>query len=225
VVQAPKSPDSKPSLKTVAALAAAAVAARTDVGEAGGQRKARSPLGSNSFRRLLAVSVALGAALGSVEVAVPVAATRWGIAVYSGFLLGAFALGSVGGGLWFGRRDWRRPPEDRYLIALLVLALALAPPALARAPAELAPLLALAGVGFGPATIALFEALDVAAPEAATEALTWVTTAEALGTALGASAAGFASARAGAWTPYALASVVLALASAGALIARRRRRA
>jgi ABC-2 type transport system permease protein len=59
--------------------------------------------------------------------------------------------------------------------------------------------LVIAGVGFGPATIALFEAVDVFAAQSATEALTWVTTAGALGTALGASASGFASIRLGSW--------------------------
>jgi predicted MFS family arabinose efflux permease len=180
-----------------------------------------SPIASRAFRRLLAVSAALGSSLGLVEVAVPAAATRWGIAAYSGFLLGAFALGSVAGGLWFGRRDWRRPADERYLLAVLILAVALAPPAVATMPAVLAPLLVIAGLGFGPATIALFEALDILAPQCATEALTWVTTAEALGTALGASASGFASTHLGSWAPYAAASLLLSLASTLALARRR----
>src|SRR5205823_6802448 len=74
-----------------------------------------------TMHSLLAVSVALGIALGLVEVAVPAAATRWGDATYSGILLGMFALGSVGGGLWFGHRHWRRPAEQRYLLAVVAL--------------------------------------------------------------------------------------------------------
>jgi predicted MFS family arabinose efflux permease len=212
-------PSSPLAVAAVAALASAAVAAPEDEpsSQSTEPRQTRSPLASGGFRRLLAVSVALGAALGLVEVAVPAAATRWHVAAFSGFLLGCFALGSVVGGLWFGRRDWRRPSEQRYLLAVVVLAVALAPPLVATAPAELAPLLLAAGLAFGPATIALFEALDVLAPDSAIESLTWVTTAEALGTAMGATASGFASARVGTWAPYAIASAVLSLASGLAL--------
>jgi MFS family permease len=77
---------------------------------------------------LLVVEAALGVALGLVEVAVPATATQWGDTAYSGFLLGAFALGGAAGGLWFGRHDWRSSPERRYLVAVLILALALMPP-------------------------------------------------------------------------------------------------
>jgi MFS family permease len=181
-----------------------------------------SPLGSSAMRALLVVSIALGAALGFVEVAVPAAATRWGAATFSGFLLGAFALGSVAGGLWFGRRNWRRRPEERYLGAVFLLALALAPPLLATNPETLAPLLFIAGLGYGPATISLFEALDALAPAHATEALTWVTTAEAVGTAFGAAASGWATASLGTWSPFAVASAVLIAATVGAFAWRRR---
>ncbi len=78
---------------------------------------------------------------------------------YAGFLLGAFALGSVAGGLWFGRQPWLRPPQQRYLLA-----------------------------------------------------------AEALGTAAGAAAAGAASVWLGTWAPFAIASVVLAVPAAAALL-------
>lgn len=180
-----------------------------------------SPLRSNAMRTLLGVSVALGAALGLVEVAVPAAATRWGAASSSGLLLSAFALGSVAGGLWFGRRDWRGRPEERYLVAVLLLALALAPPLFATSAVTLAPLLFVAGLGYGPATISLFEALDSLASSRTTEALTWVTTAEAAGTAMGAAASGWATADLGTWSPFAIASAVLVVATLGALAWRR----
>jgi predicted MFS family arabinose efflux permease len=183
-----------------------------------------SPLGSSAMRALLVVSVALGAALGFVEVAVPAAATRWGAAALSGFLLGAFALGSVAGGLWFGRRNWRRSPDERYLSAVFLLALALAPPLLATNSVTLAPLLFIAGLAYGPATISLFEALDAVAPSRTTEALTWVTTAEAAGVAIGAAASGWATASLGTWSPFALASAVLVAATVGAFAWRRRGR-
>ena len=143
------------------------------------------------MRALLVVSVALGAALGFVEVAVPAAATQWELVRYSGLLLASIALGSIVGGLWFGRRQWRREAQERYLIAALVLAVALAPLALASNAGALAALLFVAGLSFGPATISLFEALDAVAPSGSTEALTWVTTAESAGIAIGAAVSGW----------------------------------
>lgn len=99
---------------------------------------------------LLAVSVALGGALGLIEVAVPAAADGWGARSLSGVLLGAFALGSAIGGLWFGRRVWTASPERRYLTSLVVLSLGLAPLALAWSPLSLGLLLVPAGLAYGP---------------------------------------------------------------------------
>jgi predicted MFS family arabinose efflux permease len=172
---------------------------------------------------LLAVSVALGAAFGLIEVAVPAAATRWHATAYSGLLLAAFAMGSIIGGLWFGHRCWRQSPEQRYLIALLLLATALVPLLAATDAATLAPLLIIAGLPYGPATISLFEALDLLPPARRTEAFTWFTTAEAIGVAIGASASGWASTNLGTEIPFALASLTLALATAAGLLLRRAR--
>ncbi len=166
----------------------------------------RPPFASRPLRVLLSVSVALGAALGLVEVAVPAAATAWRVTAYSGLLLAAFSVGSVAGGLWFGRREWRRPPGTRYLLAALLLGIGLGPMILAEKAATLAPLLVVAGFAFGPATISLFEALDVFAPDGGTEALALVTTAQAIGSAFGASVAGWASSTIGLQAPFGLAS-------------------
>ncbi len=221
-VAAPWAPLVVCALGACAAAAAVAGAAPprppVEGGDPGG-----SLVAGAAMRTLLVVSVALGAALGLVEVAVPAAATRWGDATYSGFLLGAFALGSVGGALWFAGREWRSPPERRYLVAVSWLALGLAPPLAATGSATLAPLLVVAGAGYGPATIALFEALDALAPARATEALTWVTTAEAIGAAAGAAASGWAATGIGTWAPFATASAVLGAAAAGGLAWHRRR--
>lgn len=174
------------------------------------------------LRLLVAVELALGSALGLVEVAVPTAAARWGDTVFSGFLLGAFALGSVAGGVWFGRRSWTASPRRRYVVATLVLAVALAAPAVASGPAALAALLVVAGLAYGPATISLFEALDVIASSRATEALTWVTTAGAAGAAAGSAVAGWATVRYGLAAPFLTASLVLAATATTAGRVRRR---
>ncbi len=82
----------------------------------------------------------------------------------------------------------------------------LAPPLLLLAGAAL-----LAGAGFGPATISLFELIDGVAPDAGVEAMTWVTTAEALGIGAGSLGAGFAVSGLGARAPLEAASVILAV--------------
>ena len=176
-----------------------------------------SLLASSAMRRLLVVSVAVGVAFGLIEVAVPASATRWGIERYSGLLLAAFAVGSIVGGLWFGRRHWRRSPQQRYLIATACLAVALAPLALATSPEVLALLLFVAGLGYGPATISLFEALDAVTRSRSTEALTWVTTAEAAGIAAGAAASGWIVSAFGARSPFVVAAVALAVTAIGVL--------
>jgi MFS family permease len=114
----------------ISAIAAALVVARVSATAVRREVKAKvaAPLLTRGLKVLLAVEMALGTALGLADVAIPAAATRWGETSYSGFLLGAFALGSVAGGIWFGRRDWKSSPQRRYLVATLFLALALVPP-------------------------------------------------------------------------------------------------
>lgn len=200
----------------ISAIAAALVVARVSATAVRREAKAKvaAPLLTRGLKVLLAVEMALGIALGLADVAIPAAATRWGETSYSGFLLGAFALGSVAGGIWFGRRDWKSSPQRRYLVATLFLALALVPPIAATGAATLAPLLIISGLAYGPATISLFEALDTLAPSRATEALTWVTTAGAIGTAAGSAVSGWAIGRFGLWAPFAAASLTLAVAAA-----------
>jgi hypothetical protein len=203
----------------VSALVAASLEAPLVVGARAGASR-RAPLG-RELRVVLVLSVALGVSLGLVEVAVPSTASRFGAGAYAGFLLGAFALGSIGGALWSGRRSWQGGPVDRYLWSVLAIGLLVGPAAAARSAPELAPLLVLAGLGYGPATVALFESLDLLAPGRAVEALTWVTTAEALGAAGGAAASGALGAHVAAWLPFVVASAALAVPAAVALARRR----
>ncbi|MFN8110769.1 MAG: MFS transporter [Thermoleophilia bacterium] len=58
---------------------------------------------------LLAASVALGMAMGTVDVATPTAVQAWGHSGWAGPLLGLFAAGSVVAGWWSRRRHWRAP--------------------------------------------------------------------------------------------------------------------
>ncbi len=164
---------------------------------------------SRALAGLLAVSIVLGGSQGLVQVSVPAAAGRWHDGSLAGPLLAAFAVGSVLGALWFGSRSWHAPVIDRYLRCVMLLGMLLVPVAFAHGPGSLAPLLLLAGLAFGPATISLFETLDAVAPGAGAEALTWVTTAEAAGAAAGSALAGLLVSRTGIAVPFGLASAIL----------------
>lgn len=196
---------------------AGAVMAR---GGAATTSRERTParLAGRDFTTLLSVSVGLGLAVGIVEVSVPTAALDWEVAGWAGVMLAAFAGGSILGGLWFGRRDWGGASLRRYVVATAVLAGLIAPLAAAVGPVSLGLLLLVAGLGYGPATIALFEALDAVAPARATEAFTWITTAEAAGSATGAAAAGWLATHRGLPVAFTTGAVVLAAAAAWGLV-------
>ena len=87
-------------------------------------------------------------------------------------------------------RRWQLAVLFRFLRAVLLVGLLLVPAAFAQNAAELGVILFFAGLAFGPATVSIFEALDVIAPGSGAEALTWVTSAEAAGSAGGSAAAG-----------------------------------
>ncbi len=175
------------------------------------------------FRELLGLSALLGGALGLIEVGLPAEAIAHGARGLSGVLLGAFGLGSAASALLFGRLEWRASPWRRYRLALAGLVggltvVALTPPLLPLAGAAL-----LAGAGFGPATISLFELIDEVASDAGVEAMAWVTTAEALGIGAGSLGAGFAVSGLGTRAPLEVAPAVLAVGLIAAAAARARR--
>ena len=177
---------------------------------------------SPGLAALLGVSIALGAGLGLVQVAVPTIAGRWHDASFSGPLLAALGFGSVLGAIWYGSRSWRRPVLDRYLWSVVAVGVLLVPAVAAGSPGTLAPVLLLAGLAFGPATVALFESLDALVPGSGAESLTWVTTAEAGGQAGGAAFAAVLVSHVTTWAPFALASALFVLPAAAALAIRRR---
>jgi len=213
---------SAPFLCAALGLAAAALSVSPRVAERATPAPMPRLAGNRAFLALLAVSIVLGAALGTVQVAVPTIAERWHEGSLAGPLLAAFAFGSVAGALWFGSRHWRRAVIDRYLLAVCALGVLLAPVGFAGSAGPLALLLLLAGSGYGPATVSVFEVLDVLAPGGGAEALTWVTTAEAGGSAAGAAAAGVLAAHHATWLPFVVASAAV-VAAAGVSLAGRRR--
>lgn len=136
---------------------------------------------------LLAAFAAVAVATITVEVAV-VASTEPAAA---GWILATMALSSALCGLWYGARRWRRPPRDRLmwtvaLLAVTSLGFVVAPnvPALFAAAA-------LFGLTLAPTFIDGFAVVhDTVPAHRLTEGLTWMTTAAGIGIAVGSATAG-----------------------------------
>src|SRR5262249_19914123 len=100
----------------------------------------------------------------------------------------------------------------------------LVPAVITESPAQLAVVLFLTGLAFGPATVALFETLDVLVPGSGAESLTWVTTAEAAGSATGSALAGVLSSHGSVSAAFGIAAARAGAAALTAILLRRARR-
>jgi hypothetical protein len=138
-------------------------------------------------------------------------------------LLALFATGSRLVGLAYGAREWRTPPDLRFVIATIALCAGTVPILLADGILAMALCVAIAGVGIAPALIASSTLVEDLVPRAAlVEGLTWVVTALTIGAAAGVaidlagSRAAFAAALAAG-----LISVLVAVIGRGSLRPRR----
>ena len=137
------------------------------------------------------ISVVDGLTYGSLEVALPAFGQDHGSAGAAGVMLGALALGSALGGLWYGAREWSRDAADLLVLFAWPLALGLTPLALASSIPMMTVLLLIAGLFIAPSAAASFLLVGRLSPEeAVTEAFTWLSTAVTFGFALGGALAG-----------------------------------
>lgn len=140
----------------------------------------------------LAVTAALGLALGSLNLFVVAFAGRHGQLASVAWIEAALAVGSVVGGLLYGSLNWRTHARTR--LAVLAAALA-APLALAGTASSLPAMMAataVTGLLVAPTlTTAYLLADEQATDQNRTRVGTWVNTAFNLGNAAGAAAAGF----------------------------------
>lgn len=181
-----------------------------------------SALSSPGVRTLLATIVPAGATLGLVELSVVAFAGRNGGAAWAGVVMGAMALGSMAGGLWYGARTWRSRVDRRFIALAWLFALGLAPLALAQSLPALIVLIALAGAALAPVTACVYVLLGrVAAAGAVTEANTWLITANIAGSAAGAALAGVLVEHGDTATAFLVAAGTAALAAMIALAGRR----
>lgn len=165
----------------------------------------------------LLVAVGFGAGTATLEFAVTVRLTARGDGAVTGLLLGAVAVGSVVGGLAWGRRTHKRTVAVHLAALLGWLVLGTAAVALVDATAPLGVLLAVVGLAVSPVLVVLYVAVVARTARARrTEATTWVTTAVNLGSAAGAAAGGAVVAATGASWLAAAAALPLLAATVGA---------
>jgi MFS family permease len=141
--------------------------------------------------RILLSGTALMLGIGALEVAVPAFADAAGAPGMSGLLLAVWALGSAGGGLWFGARMISASLPRQYRWGMLGVTLGLAPLAAVSSPWLLGVLLFLGGTAIAP-TLTVQSSLvgSIAPASATTEAFTWLSTVSFGASAIGAAAGG-----------------------------------
>lgn len=147
---------------------------------------------SRSLLVLIATVVPVDFAFGAIEVALPGYASEHGQAGLSGILIALIAIGSILGGLAYGRRTWTSPVPVRYIAILLALAALMAALALARGLPMIAAVTLAVGLPAAPMVTCRYLVLDRSVPAArANEAFMWITTADVIGDAGGQAVGGF----------------------------------
>jgi len=138
------------------------------------------------LRTLVIATVAADAALGIVDIAVIAFAKQHGNPSAAGVLLAVFCLASMLGGAAYGARRWHATPSRRLPVILTTAALLYLPLVAAVTPAQLAGLLAIAGVPFAAQWTTTYLVLDQVVPHRASgEAMSWISAANAAGVGLG----------------------------------------
>jgi predicted MFS family arabinose efflux permease len=175
---------------------------------------------------LLALGVLAGAATGVVNVTTTAFAEHTlGDRDLAGWLLAAWAVGALIGGLSAAAWRWRGRPEDRLTRLLVIFGLAFIPALLARSTGSMAAALAISGALLAPTLACIFVLTGARAlPGTITETFAWLTSSflvgSAAGSAIGGSLTGGDSA-ASSVRGYAVAALIVWL---GAVVWRMRRR-
>jgi len=183
-----------PGLAVIANAAFAAVgtlvfalsrASRSWRGEVRGTGRA-GPLRSPGVVALVVVELALGVAIGAMEISLTALATGFGAPAFAGVLISVQGAASMFGGLWYGSRHHTSTAADRYSRLFAVLVLGFAALLLASSKLNAIPLVALSGFAFAPTGAVLWALIDdVAPPGTGTEAATWMNSAIIGGVAAG----------------------------------------
>jgi len=155
------------------------------------RRQPSSPLPARQLVPVVLACACLGALFGAMEVVIVAFATEAGILRYAGFLVMAWAAGSLVSGLVTGTIAWTVPPARRFRVGALVLGLSVVPLAFVSQPVLVAGLLTLSGLAIAPTLIASVAVTQATVPHnRLTEALGWTSTGLAGGVGLGAAGLG-----------------------------------
>ncbi|MEV6285923.1 MFS transporter [Kribbella sp. NPDC051770] len=178
---------------------------------------ARHPLGpltNRGLRRILLVILVTAAGVSTAYLCIAGAAQAEGRPGAAGFVEAGIGLGSVVGGLAWGRRKHTRPAETQLAGLIGVLAVGLLAASLVSHLVVLGVVMAAFGLAVSPLFVVSYVAADeLTPPDQRTEASTWINTANNLGSAAGASLTGLLIDRAGPSYGFVAGGVLLVLVS------------
>jgi predicted MFS family arabinose efflux permease len=177
-------------------------------------RTGPSAIRAPGIRVLFVVGAAVGAILGTLEIALVAFADEVDAKSLSGILIAALALGSMASGIGWGAIHWRRPLRLRLAVALVLLTVLSIPLLLIEDIWLMIPFVVVAGVAVSPSLISSFTLAELLVPRSATtEAFTWIGTALAVGVAVGTSIAGKVVDTVGANAAFSVATIAAAVAA------------
>jgi len=177
-------------------------------------RNGPSAIRTPGLRVLFVVGAAVGAILGTLEIALVAFADQEGAKSLAGVLIASLAVGSMASGIGWGTVHWRLPLRHRLAAVLVLLTICSIPLTLVTDVWVMVPFVVLAGVAVSPSLISSFTLAELLVPRTAvTEAFTWIGTALGLGVAIGASVAGKIVDLYGANAAFLVATVAAALAA------------
>ncbi|MDP5181156.1 MFS transporter [Blastococcus sp. BMG 814] len=154
-------------------------------------RQGPSAIRTTGLRVLFVVGAAVGAILGTLEIALVAFADEQDAMALSGVLIASLAVGSMASGIGWGAIHWHLPLRLRLVGALALLTLLVVPLLFIDDIWVMVPFVIVAGIAVSPSLISSFTLAELLVPRSAvTEAFTWIGTALGLGVAVGASAAG-----------------------------------
>jgi MFS family permease len=134
----------------------------------------------------------LGAMFVSIDLSTVSFAQHFGHKPLAGFILGAYALGSATGGLWYGARQWHGAAEKRLALTLTLTAAGVATFWAQPNLVTLTVVIYLSGLAIAPTLIAGFSLMEAQArPGRRTEAMSWLSSGISVGVAAGAAVVGF----------------------------------
>lgn len=134
---------------------------------------------------------ALGMLFGGMEVVIVAFADAAGVLPFAGFIVMAWAAGSLLSAVVTGTIAWRVTPARRFQVGAVLLAASMVPLLFVQHPVAVALLLVLSGLAIAPTLIATVSVTQEAVPAGRlTEALGWTSTGMAAGVAAGAAGLG-----------------------------------